>query len=276
VFQFITSRSFWLNFVIAIALALVIFFIFFLMLDKITQHGDYIKVPEIKGKNIEEAKKILQSQGFLVQVQDSVYFDSLPKLSVVKQSPEPNQLVKVNRTVYITLNRAEAPLVSLPNFVGQTYRSVQLQLNALGLKVGDTSSRPDFAVGSVLEQQFNGASVKPGTRIPMGSRIGFVLGGGIRSNEMLVPDLVGMTFPEAKLYLAGNELLLGAVIVDGPVGDSSAAFVIKQSPARRDDEGRPIRIRGGQMMDLYISMDKSKMDTTQKIKPAVPKTDNEY
>ncbi len=276
VFQSITSRSFWLNLLIAIALGLAIFFIFFLLLDKITQHGDYIKVPEIKGKNIEEAKKLLESQGFQVQVQDSVYFDSLPKLSVVKQSPAPNEMVKVNRTVYLTVNRAEAPLIAIPNFVGQTYRSVLLQLNTLGLKFGDTTSRPDFAVGSVLEQLYKGNTIVPGTRIPMGSRISFVLGGGIKQHEMLVPDLLGMTFAEAKVFLESNELLLGAVIVDGPVGDSSAAFVIRQSPARRDEEGRPIRIRGGQLMDLYISMDKSKMDTTQRPKAVMQKTENEY
>lgn len=275
-FQFITNRSFLLNLVIAIALALVIFFTFFLLLDKITGHGDYIKVPEIKGKNIEEAKKLLESQGFQVQVQDSVYYDSLAKLSVVKQAPEPNQLVKVNRTVYLTVNRAEAPMVAIPNFVGQTYRSVQLQLNTLGLKIGDTSTRPDFAVGSVLEQLYNGNTLKPGTRVPMGSRISFVLGGGVQNSEMTVPDLLGMTFGEARVFLESNELLLGAVVVDGAISDSASAFVIKQSPARRDEEGRPIRIRGGQLIDLWISMDKSKMDTIQKPKTVMEKTDNEY
>lgn len=275
-FQFITNRSFFLNLVIAIALALAVFFLFFLLLDKITQHGEYMKVPEIKGRNIEEAKKLLESQGFEVQVLDSVYYDSLPKLSVVKQSPDPNQLVKVNRTVYLTVNRAQAPMVNIPNFVGQTYRSVQLQLNTLGLKLGDTTTRPDFAVGSVLEQLYNGNIITTGTKIPMGSRISLVIGGGVKQMEMLVPDLLGMTFGEAKIFLESNELLLGAVIVEGAVGDSSNAFVIKQSPPRRDEEGRPIRIRGGQLMDLWISMDKSKMDTTQKQKPVVEKKGNEY
>lgn len=275
-FQSITSRSFLLNLLIAIALGLAIFFVFFLLLDKITQHGEYIKVPEIKGKSIAEAKKILEAQGFQMEVQDSVYFDSLPRLSVVKQAPEPNQMVKVHRTVYLTVNRAQAPLIALPNFVGQTYRSVQLQLNTLGLKIGDTSSRPDFAVGSVLEQLYNGNTVKAGTRVPMGSSISFVLGGGVQHTEMTVPDLLGMTFSEAKVFLESNELLLGAVVVDGVISDSSNAYVIKQSPTRRDDEGRPIRIRGGQLVDLWISMDKSKMDTTQRPKAVMQKTENEY
>ncbi|MBY0478935.1 MAG: PASTA domain-containing protein [Chitinophagaceae bacterium] len=275
-FSFLTNRSFLTNLIVALVLGFAAVFIFFQLLDMITKHGDYIKVPQVKGQTIESAKKLLLSQGFQVEVQDSVYYDSLPKLSVVKQSPAPDELVKINRTVYLTINRAEAPLVAVPNFVGQTYRSVQLQLNTLGLKLGDTSSRPDFAVGSVLEQLYNGNNIVPGSKIPMGSSISLVLGGGIKQKEMMVPDLLGMTFAEAKVFLESNELLLGAVIVDGNVGDSSNAFVIKQSPARRDEEGRPIRIRGGQLMDLYISMDRTKIDSIQKPKAVMEKKENEY
>ncbi len=276
-FQFITNRSFFVNLLAAILLGLAVLFIFFQLLDRITQHGKYIQVPEIKGKQVEEARKILESQGFQVEVQDSVYYDTLPRLSVVKQSPLPNELVKINRTVYLTINRAEPPLVSIPNFVGQTYRSVLLQLTTLGLKLGDTTTRPDFAVGSVLEQTYNGKIVSPGTKIPMGSRISLVLGGGVKQTEVPVPLLLGLTFAEAKVLLESNDLLLGAVVVDGDVADSSAAFVIRQSPPVRDEEGRPIRIRGGQLVDLWISMDRSKIDTIQRPKAVMQEpVQNEY
>lgn len=276
-FQFITNRSFFVNLLAAILLGLAVLFIFFQLLDRITQHGKYIQVPEIKGKQVEEARKILESQGFQVEVQDSVYYDTLPRLSVVKQSPLPNELVKINRTVYLTINRAEPPLVSIPNFIGQTYRSVLLQLTTLGLKLGDTTTRPDFAVGSVLEQTYNGKIVSPGTKIPMGSRISLVLGGGVKQTEVPVPLLLGLTFAEAKVLLESNDLLLGAVVVDGDVADSSAAFVIRQSPPVRDEEGRPIRIRGGQLVDLWISMDRSKIDTMQRPKAVMQEpVQNEY
>ena len=276
-FQFITNRSFFVNLLLAIVLGLAVLFIFFQLLDRITQHGKYIKVPEIKGKHVDEARRLLEEQGFQVEVQDSVYYDTVPRLSVVKQSPLPNELVKINRTVYLTINRSEAPLVSVPNFGGQTYRSVLLQLNTLGLKLGDTTSRPDFAVGSVLEQTYNGRVINAGTKIPMGSRVSLVLGGGVKQTELPVPVLLGLTFAEAKVLLESNDLLLGAVVVDGDVADSSAAYVIRQSPPVRDDEGRPIRIRGGQLVDLWISMDRSKIDSIQRPKPVKEQpVQNEY
>lgn len=280
VVQSITKRSFFFNLVMAGLLAFGAFFIFFQLLGWITQHGKYVTVPDVRSKSFEEARQLLEAQGFEVEVQDSVYIDTLKKLSIIKQAPLPNELVKVNRTIYLTVNRMQAPLVTVPNFVGQTFRSVEMQLRTLGFKLGDTTFKPDFAVGSVLEQSINGVVLKPGTSIPMGSKIDLVLGGGVQANEMNVPVLLGLTFQEAKTLLEVNGLLIGAVVVDGAVGDSLNAFVIRQNPPIRNEEGAPIRIRGGQLMDVWISMDKTKIDSAQL--KSVPKTsapattENEY
>jgi beta-lactam-binding protein with PASTA domain len=267
VFEFITKRSLITNILAAAFLAFAVFFIFFQLLDWITKHGEFMKVPAVKGKSIQEARKILEAQGFEVQVQDSVYYDSLPRLSIVKQTPEADMLVKINRTIYLTVNRAQPPLVTVPNFVGQTLRSVEMQLRTLGFKMGDTTYKPDFAVGSVLEQTYKGAPLNPGTKIPMGSSISLVIGGGVENIDMAVPDLVGMTFGEAKVLLESNGLLLGAVVLNEVVKDSASSYVVQQNPQRRDAEGRPIRIRGGQLMDVWLSKSPPTKDATNQSKP---------
>jgi beta-lactam-binding protein with PASTA domain len=263
VFEFITKKSFVVNLIAAVLLGFLLIFLFLQTLNFLTRHNNYIKVPDIKGKKIEEAQKILEDQGFEIEVQDSVFFDTVPPLTVMKQLPLPNEMVKVNRTVYLTINRVHAPLVVMPNFIGQTFRSVQMQLRTLGFKLGDTTYKPDFAAGSVLDQIYNGSSVRPGMTIPMGARISLVLGAGIQQSDMPVPAILGMTFLEAKLLLEQNGLLLGAVVLDEAIADSSAAFVIKQHPPLKDDAGSPMLIRAGQLVDVWISMDKSKIDTAQ-------------
>lgn len=262
-FEFITKKSFVVNLIAAVLLGFLLIFLFLQTLNFLTRHNNYIKVPDIKGKKIEEAQKILEDQGFEIEVQDSVFFDTVPPLTVMKQLPLPNEMVKVNRTVYLTINRVHAPLVVMPNFIGQTFRSVQMQLRTLGFKLGDTTYKPDFAAGSVLDQIYNGNSVRPGMTIPMGARISLVLGAGIQQSDMPVPAILGMTFLEAKLLLEQNGLLLGAVVLDEAIADSSAAFVIKQHPPIKDDAGSPMLIRAGQLVDVWISMDKSKIDTAQ-------------
>jgi beta-lactam-binding protein with PASTA domain len=261
VFKFITHRSIWVNLLVILLISFSVMFLFFQFLDNITLHGKYQKVPAVKGRSVEEAKKILESQGFEVEVQDSVFYDSLPRLSIVRQVPEPGELVKYSRTIYLTVNRALPPQLPMPNFVGQTFRSVELQLKTLGLKLGDTVYKPDFAVGSILEQQWNGKKIEPGTPIPMGSRISLVIGAGVQNVEIPVPDLEGLTYRDAKLLLDSSGLLTGAIVLIGPVKDTASAFIIKQSPPAKDEEGLGIRIRAGQLMDLWLSTDLTKIDS---------------
>ncbi len=260
-FEFITRKSFLFNLAVAIFAVMLFAFLFLQSLNFLTNHGDYVKVPDVNGKTAEEAIRLLEKAGFEVAVQDSVYYDSLPKLSVVRQIPAPNETVKVNRTIYLTINRAMAPLVAMPNFVGQPFRSVELQLKSLGLKLLDTIYKPDFAVNSVLEQQFEGMPIKPGTSLPMGSAITLVLGGGIQPVDLPVPQLLGLSFAEAKLLLESQGILLGAVVADANVRDSASAFIYRQNPTTKTEDGFPVRIRPGQLMDVYLSLEKPVLDT---------------
>jgi beta-lactam-binding protein with PASTA domain len=78
----------------------------------------------------------LEQQKFNVSVQDSVYIDTLPPLTVVKQSPQSDDVVKIHRTVYLTINRAKPPLIDMPDLRGFSFRSAQMFLESMGLKAG--------------------------------------------------------------------------------------------------------------------------------------------
>ncbi|MEJ7588212.1 MAG: hypothetical protein WKI04_11690 [Ferruginibacter sp.] len=48
-------------------------------------------------------------------------------------------------------------------------------------------------------------------------------------------------------------LNIAGIIADGVIKDTSASYIYKQNPQAFDDEKRPVYIRPGQLMDLYIS-----------------------
>ena len=102
-FTYLTRQPFWVNLLAALLLVFLIGFLFLQSLSWFTNHGAYLKVPEVKGQNVDNAIKILESQGFEVVIQDSIYFDSIPRYTVIKQLPDPDATVKVNRTVYLTI-----------------------------------------------------------------------------------------------------------------------------------------------------------------------------
>ncbi|HVE60973.1 MAG TPA: PASTA domain-containing protein, partial [Chitinophagaceae bacterium] len=147
-------------------------------LNWITQHGVSRTVPSVTGKSLQAVTSMLEEKGFEVVVQDSVYYDSLPPSVIVKQVPEADAVVKVNRTVYVTINRVVPPDVEMPNLLGFSFRNAEMVLNNMGLKLGDTTFKPDFAKNSVLGQSFKGNAISPGTKIKIGSRISLVLGSG--------------------------------------------------------------------------------------------------
>jgi beta-lactam-binding protein with PASTA domain len=266
-FKAITNRPLWINILIGFGLIILIFLLFILSLNWITKHGEANTVPSVMGKNIYDVQKLLSDKGFETVIQDSVYYDSLPKGIVIKQVPEADQVVKVNRTVYVTINRFIAPDISMPNLVGFSFRNAELQLRYLGLKLKDTTYKPDFAKNAVLEQLFNGNPIHQGDKVKVGSEISLVLGSGLGNEEMPVPKLIGLTFDDAKAYCDAQGLSLGAIIPDAGISDMGNAFVYWQNPSPRTEDGHSVRIRPGQMIDIRLGLNKPLIDSTQQNTP---------
>jgi eukaryotic-like serine/threonine-protein kinase len=256
VFKFLTSKPLWVNIVAGLVLLLLLLLLFLGSLALLTQHGKTMKIPVVTGLPYDQAKKTLESQGFAVQIQDSVYYDTTPPLQVVKQFPEADNLVKVNRTVYLTINRAEAPFIQMPNLVSMSFRNADMILRQYGLRLEDTVFKPDFAKNSVLDQLYKGATIKPGTQIQQGSSITLVLGNGIGDRGFIVPDLFGLTYRQAKARIDSLNLTFGSVVPKSDVRDSDNAYIYKQEPAQFNEEGKPNRIRPGMALDVFLQVQK--------------------
>ncbi|NOT52271.1 MAG: PASTA domain-containing protein [Chitinophagaceae bacterium] len=255
-FKFITHRPLWVNILAGIVLAFAIFFLFLSSLKCLTGHGRSAAVPSVAGKTYEEARQILKKAGFSVDIQDSIYVDTMRPRTVIKQIPDADEIVKRNRTVYLVVSRAVPPIVEMPNLVGYSFRNAQMVLINMGLKIGDTTFKPDFARESVLEQIYNGSAIKPGAQIRKGSVISLVLGDGIGKREFAVPTITGMQFCEVRELLEQYGVVIGAIVMDANVSDTCSAWIFKQNPERYDDEKKINHIRSGQTMDLWLQLDK--------------------
>ncbi|HEX5152894.1 MAG TPA: PASTA domain-containing protein [Parafilimonas sp.] len=270
-FKFITERSFWVNLLVAIALVLVVVFAFFFSLGSITRHNESVTVPSVTGKPLAEATSVLEQKAFNVSVQDSVYIDTLPPLTVVKQSPQSDDVVKIYRTVYLTINRANPPLIDMPDLRGFSFRSAQMFLESMGLKTGKISYTPDIARNAVKNQLINGKTVEPGTKVPMSTAIDLVLGTGLGETQLSVPDLIGLTLSQARDYIAGDNINIGVVLLEGAVTDTANAYIVRQSPEPLTQlpTGEKVNnhIRAGQFMDVWISMTPPVKDTSTVAQP---------
>lgn len=252
-FKTLTNKPFWVNLLAAIIIIVLVLFLVLKMLGWITKHGAYLKVPAVIGMSTNDAVKLLEKEGFDVYIQDSVFTDTAKRGVVLKQLPDPNATVKVNRTVFLTVNRYVPPMIDMPKLEGLNLSFALRVLERNHLKLGDTTFRDDFALGSVLEQHYNGMRIPEKAKVQWGSRIDLVIAGGVEKKEMPVPSLTNMTFGEAKALLDENGINLGAIIPVGNITDTASAYIIKQRPERLDVDNMLIFIHSGQLMDVWIS-----------------------
>jgi len=261
--KFITHRPLWVNLLVGILLAIGIFSVFVMSLNWLTHHNESRTIPQVTGKSLAQAEDILEKAGFDVIIQDSIFTDTAKANTVLKQFPEADEVVKVNRKVFLTLNRSVPPMVEMPNLVGYSVRNAEMTLKNAGLRLGDTTFRPDFAKNAVLEQLHKGQVINPGTKIRMGSRIDFVLGSGVGNTEFAVPEIVGMTYAVARAILEANGISFQVVMPNPDVMDTASAFIYKQNPERYTDDKKLRHIRPGQTMDVWLQVDKPVRDSTE-------------
>jgi len=262
VFKFLTNKPLWVNIVAAFVLGVVLILLVLSSLNFFTKHGKVLRIPSVTGKTYDEAKRSLEQQGFEVEIQDSVYRDTVKPSVVLRQFPDADELVKVNRTVFLTINRTVPPDVVMPNLVGMSFRNAEIVIRQFGFKMGDTLYKPDFTRNTVLNQSVNGKEVQPGTKLPMGSEISLTLSGGPSGIDLAVPDLTGMTFNEAKARLSVVGITFGSAVYKSGVTDSANAYIYDQEPKHYTPDGRVSRIRAGQMIDIWLQTEKPVRDTT--------------
>lgn len=231
--SYLKTKDFRRTILLALGSVIVVALIAFYSLSYYTRHGSGIPVPKLTGLQIDNALNILKQQGFNVSI-DSVYVLDQAPGTVVEQDPDAGTNVKENRVIYLKIVKNQAPPVSLPNIIDAPYISAAATISNYGLKIGDTTYKPDIARDHVLEVHFAGQVIQPGTKIPKGSKIDLVLGDGAGAAEVEIPDLTNQDLDAAKFALKGSGLALGIITYEGTITDSTNLVVVSQSPMRTD------------------------------------------
>ncbi|MEM6515151.1 MAG: PASTA domain-containing protein [Bacteroidota bacterium] len=179
--SFIKSKVFLKQIVLAILAIVIIFFITNLWLDSTTNHGEFVTVPDLKGKSLNTVEIELRDNDLAMEVQDSANFNpDYPKFSVIEQYPEAGTQVKENRKIYLTLNPSGYRKVEVPNVVRRTFRQAKPNLETLGFQIGKITYVDDIGKDEVIEIKHKGKTLEAGDLLPLTSKIDVVLGNGKR------------------------------------------------------------------------------------------------
>lgn len=231
--SYLKTKSFRNNLFAACATIIGLLLIAFFSLRYYTKHGQGLNVPAVKGLSFNQAVSKLEDLGLRFEV-DSVYIMDMAPGIVIDQDPEADTFVKDNRTIYLTINTAQAPNVKFPDIQFKSFIEAQAIIASFGLKVGDTAYKADVSRDVILEISFGGQAVQPGDIVPKGSKIDLLLGDGRGNEEVEIPTLLGFTKDEAVFSLKGSNLKLGTIIYEGNITDTANAVIISQSPMLSD------------------------------------------
>lgn len=179
IFKFLFSKTFVLQLIIAVVLFGLLSFGLLKYLDYTTNHGETIKVPELKKMSIDKAKSILTDKKLNLFLLDTVqYRPEMPDFSIVEQDPTAESEVKLGRKIYVKVNAGGYSDVTLPEFKDKTYRQLLANILSLGLKEGKITYKPHFAKDIIIALKKEGKTLEMGDKVQKNSTIDFVLGDG--------------------------------------------------------------------------------------------------
>jgi beta-lactam-binding protein with PASTA domain len=137
-----------------------------------------IPVPDVAGKSLDEAKRILRDKGFTAGAVTRTSSATVPKDDVVRTDPKAGEKQSPDEPVGVVLSSG----VAMPNLVGQRGDAAENQLKSMGLHVKiDEQRDPGKPPGTVL-----GQNPQAGTAVSRGDEVTLQVN---KANDCFLPDV---------------------------------------------------------------------------------------
>ena len=179
VLNYLLSKSFFKTSFRIILTAVIFFIVLVVFLRLNTRHGDFIVVPDLVGKNIQEFESELNELDLQYIISDSGNYNPEFKInSVLDQLPKANSKVKQGRKIYLTLNASDFEMVEIPKITRITVRQARKTIESLGFIFGEIEYIDDIARDEVISISHDGIELNEGDFLKRTSVIDFKLGNG--------------------------------------------------------------------------------------------------
>lgn len=173
-------------------------------------------VPDVTGKDEDEAQKELEDAGFKVGTSEAEYDDSYKAGEVIRTTPDAGTEAAEGAEIVMTVSKGSEKK-TVPNVVGKSDETAQKELISAGLVIEEVRYEYDdkVAKGKVVSQ-----SIQGGKRVSPGTSIKITVSNGKKPEEKVtVPNLSGKTYQQAKALLESY----GLVAVNGGEEESEEA-----------------------------------------------------
>lgn len=256
-FLFLFSRAFVKTLVFSVLFVVLAVVGSLIALNRATNHGQSIAVPNLKYLTLEDALDSLVAKGLEYEVIDSTHYVSqAPVGSVVDQFPVPYAEVKLGRKILLTTNPASLPKYPLPSFKDQLLSYVRGKFSSKGFRIDSTVIIPDLSHDLVLKvMDKKGQTAREGDLYETGTGFVFYISGGETGGNTFLPNLIGLKYAEALLLIESKGMSAGALVIDGELKDTASSFIWKQFPNFNPDQQLP----KGSLIDIWLTDDSTQV-----------------
>ena len=178
VFNKIFNIPVYIHLLVMIILSLFVLFGALKYIDRYTNHNQAVKVPDIRGLQIEEAAYFLEQNMLQYIIIDSIYSKEERPGSIRELTPEAYSLVKKNRIIYITINSKTEKTMPIPELMDISGRQSYSELIAHGFKDVVVKYVPGQFKDLTVGVEYAGKLVPSGTLVPVSGTLMLVLQDG--------------------------------------------------------------------------------------------------
>ncbi|MCM1025452.1 MAG: Stk1 family PASTA domain-containing Ser/Thr kinase [Roseburia sp.] len=200
-----------------------------------------VKMPEVKGKRVEEARNELAELGLKSEV-DYLESDTVEVGTVISADVSAGAEVSEGTTIYLTAS-AGPHGEEMPNVLGDDYDTASARLTELGFVVTRVDYYSDTEEAGIVAAQTPIA----GNTVARGSNVTLTVSLGPEEITVRVPDLMGRTEMDGMVIATEAKLQLGSV---SNVYNSEYAegLICYQSYSQGT------RVNEGTAIDIHVSM----------------------
>ncbi|RKX27846.1 MAG: hypothetical protein DRP47_05880 [Candidatus Zixiibacteriota bacterium] len=178
-----------------------------LVMMMITRHGSEFPLPDFTGQTVIEAQISLSELGLKHEISSHEYSPGKTRGLILNQFPLNGTKVKSGRTIKFVVSAGQK-LVSIPFLGGKSVRQAMLDLETVGLTLGEIA----WAFSDTLPERvvvFSYPAVE--TEIPLGSPVNLMVNRGRASNFTYMPSVVGLMLDQAVIKLEDKNLKQGII-----------------------------------------------------------------
>ncbi len=194
----------------------------FIIMPLLVQKGATVTVPDVCGKEEDEAIQIIRDARLKVTIQNRRFDPVIEKGKVIIQEPLPGKKIKTGRVVSLTISKG-IEKIAIPYILAIELEKARQILAKYELEIGQIESTfcDTIPVGQIVS-----TTPEPGKEIPKGSKVSVVLSLG---KGIVVPDLTGLKIEEATTIIKQKGLTLG--LIKEIEGSGEPGTIIVQTPS---------------------------------------------